>query len=129
MWKQFKAMNNIMAANWSLLNIPTIANFLFINLFGPRTNQLDLTKCAILWLAEGRCSAEVTACPWWELGAVSNNYESRLKHLLWFIFDINHLTRLMLKYYVSVVGIMWFLYILCKSQILFDFNSYIIPFR
>jgi hypothetical protein len=93
-----QATNNIMAANWSSLNIPTIANFLFINLFGPRTNQLDLTKCAILWLAEGRRSAEVTACTRWKLWDVSNIYDSRLKLLLWFIFDIIHLTRLMLKY-------------------------------
>ena len=98
MWKQFKAMNNIMAANWSSLNISTVAIFFFINLFGPRTNQLELTKCAILWLAKGRRSAEVTACLRWELGAVSNIYESWLKHLLWFIFGIIRLKKLMLKY-------------------------------
>lgn len=106
-WKQFKAMNNIMAANWNSLNIPTIANLLFINLFGPYTNQLDLTKCAILWLAEGRRSAELTACPRWELGAVSNIYESRLKQLLWFTFGIIHLTRLMLVY-ICIITCFWY---------------------
>jgi len=58
MRKQLKAVNNIMAANWSSSNIPTIVNFLFINVFGPRTHQLDLTTCAILWLAERRRSAQ-----------------------------------------------------------------------
>jgi len=113
MWKQFKTMNNVMAANWSSLNISTIYNFLFINLFGPGTNQLDLTKCAILWLAKGRRSAWVAACLRWEIGAVSNIYVSRLKHLLCFILDIIHLTKLMFKY----ICIMYLFLVKCDFYI------------
>jgi hypothetical protein len=72
--RNFSAMNNILTAKRSSLNIPTVASLLLINLVRPPMNQFDPTKYVKSWLAKGRRSADETACPERKAGSDNNTY-------------------------------------------------------